>query len=163
MRSKGISVPIICLVCERDVKHLLHVFFDCSFASLCWQKVDNDPDVQNVESAPSWLLDRLCVENEDNITKISQVLWGIWFARNKLVWEKVKLSPSVVMDISSKNIKVWQEAIERKRERCVGAQSRGAQHQEGIKWEAPLPGWSKVNVDASLVPGAGSFAVGMVI
>lgn len=162
LRNKGIDVPIICPVCERDVEHLLHVFFDCSFASQCWQKTNFDPDVLNVDSAPSWLLTKLCVEGDDNIISIAQALWGIWFARNKLVWEKSKLSPSVVMDISSKNIKEWQEAMERKRERCNGAKSRGVQPRKEIKWEAPQPGWLKLNVDASLVPGTGSFAVGMV-
>lgn len=36
LRLKGINVPILCTMCERDVEHLLHVFFDCAFANQCW-------------------------------------------------------------------------------------------------------------------------------
>ena len=35
LMSKGISVPIICPMCNSDVEHLLYVFFDCHFAAYC--------------------------------------------------------------------------------------------------------------------------------
>lgn len=39
LRSKGVSLPILCPMCEVDVEHLLHIFFDCSFAKQCWSYV----------------------------------------------------------------------------------------------------------------------------
>lgn len=39
LRSKGVATTIICLMCNTDVEHMLHIFFfDCKFASDCWEK-----------------------------------------------------------------------------------------------------------------------------
>lgn len=35
LKHKGVSLPILCPMCNGDVEHLLHVFFDCQFASQC--------------------------------------------------------------------------------------------------------------------------------
>lgn len=35
LRGKGVTLPIVCPMCETDVEHLLHVFFDCNFAFAC--------------------------------------------------------------------------------------------------------------------------------
>lgn len=32
LRSKGVSLTILCPMCEKDVEHLLHKFFHCPFA-----------------------------------------------------------------------------------------------------------------------------------
>lgn len=37
LRGRGVPNPIICLMCEHDIEHVLHLFFDCEFARSCWQ------------------------------------------------------------------------------------------------------------------------------
>lgn len=56
LRWKGVNVPILCPMCERDVEHLLHVFFDCAFAYQCWLYAGTVFDMQYVEFGPDWLV-----------------------------------------------------------------------------------------------------------
>lgn len=85
LRHKGVSVTILCPMCNVDVEHLLHVFFDCTFAKCCWQAAGLSYDMSQVFSAPEWLLGKLEVLTQSENIKVATVLWGIWFWRNKKV------------------------------------------------------------------------------
>lgn len=97
LRGKGVRVPIACIMCVGDVEHLLHLFFDCIFAKACWQKVGLQYDMNVVENAPAWFLHMLSTESSENLVKIATVVWGIWWARNKCVWEGKTMTPEVAM------------------------------------------------------------------
>ena len=77
LRGKSIQVHIGCTMCTCDVEHLLHLFFDCNFALECWNRVGLVYNMMDVESTPEWLLNRLGSESEENLVKISAVLWGV--------------------------------------------------------------------------------------
>lgn len=51
LSSKGIRLPITCPMCNADVEHLLHLFFDCHFAVQCWNYVGLVYDMRQVENA----------------------------------------------------------------------------------------------------------------
>lgn len=87
---------------------MLHVFFDCHYDVPCWHKVDYQVDARLTESALMWLLEKLSNESNKNT-----VLWGVWFARNKKVWENKQLTPAVIVEMSYKQIIEWQEALKR--------------------------------------------------
>ena len=53
LRSKGVLNPITCPMCEGDIEHLLHVFFDCTFAQQCWSTAGLNLDMRLVDSAPA--------------------------------------------------------------------------------------------------------------
>lgn len=91
LRHKGVPVPIGCVMCNSDVERLLHLFFDCRFAQDCWQRAGLGFDMLAIESAPEWLLHKLSGDIEDNLVKISTVLYGILFARNKKKYLKEKV------------------------------------------------------------------------
>lgn len=46
---------IIFQMCERDIEHLLHIFFDCKFAKDCWQVMNLEFNMANVENAAETL------------------------------------------------------------------------------------------------------------
>lgn len=62
-----------------------------------------------VESAPKWLLNKLFTETNENLIKIAMVLWGVWWTRNKCVWESKSVTPEIAIAWSSKQIKDWRE------------------------------------------------------
>lgn len=97
LRGKGISVPISCPMCIGDIEHLLHLFFDCKFAKDCWRCVGLEYEMQIVENAPSWFLEKLASETHDNLVKIETVVWGVWFTRNKKIFEGKCLTPTAAM------------------------------------------------------------------
>lgn len=41
---------------------------------------------------------------------VATVLSGVWFARNKRVWEGKIVTPAVTMELSAKMIQEWVEA-----------------------------------------------------
>lgn len=74
LKSRGVDLPIICPMCDSDVEHLLHVFFDCPFASSCWQYVGVSLDMDEVEYAPDWLLQLLSTTGQDHLIQVARVL-----------------------------------------------------------------------------------------
>lgn len=57
------------------------------------------------------------------------MLWGVWLARNKKVWEKIVISPTVVLDWSLKQITesrvVWRKNKEENQGRKKGEDRSG--------------------------------------
>lgn len=79
LRGKGIQVPVTCPMCNRDIEHLLHLFFDCPFADSCWQSVNIRYNMSEVHSAPDWLLQILTSTKHSEVLTFCLVLWGIWY------------------------------------------------------------------------------------
>lgn len=104
LRGKGVQIPILCPMCESDIEHLLHVFFDCDFAKQCWNVVGLQYDMSCVENASDWLLQKLGCESQEINGKIAKVLWGIWSARNLKVWDRKSVTPALAMEWSIKQI-----------------------------------------------------------
>lgn len=82
------------------------------------------------------------------------MLWGIWFAGNKMVWEGKELTPKLAMDIGSHMVSDWQGAQQKsstngsvRARRCTA------------KWQLPETHWHKINVDASIREGSFSFQI----
>ncbi|XP_017217191.2 uncharacterized protein LOC108194764 [Daucus carota subsp. sativus] len=148
-------------MCDKDVEHLLHVFMDCEFAKECWRLMGAEFDFWTVESAPEWVLGRLESETSEVQLKLAKVLWGIWNARNFKVWEHKVVTPSIAMQWSDRQISQWQEV--RKKQMRHGP-NEPQQHQPvGSRWVAPAVNRIKVNMDASVVSGAHSFSLGLII
>ena len=110
LRGKGILVPITCPMCNIDVEHLCHVFFECSFAISCWQSVNLLIDTSEMHEANVWLLEKLETAPQSEILKVCTVLYGIWYWRNKKVWEDKVVPGRVAMDCSIKMLQDWKKA-----------------------------------------------------
>lgn len=110
LRSKGVPVTIICPFFNIDVEHLLHVFFDCSFAASYWRYKGFQFDMSTVDSAPDWLLNKLDTADNDELVNICTILWGVWFWRNKKVWEDRGVSTATAMDGSFNSLREWRNA-----------------------------------------------------
>lgn len=139
----------------------LHVFFDCTFATHCWQVAGLCFDMSLVEDASSWVVDRLCSEKEENLLTIVIVLLGIWSFRNNKVWEGKTVSAEAVLEWSSKCTIEWQMA--RAKGTSTGIEAVTMTRVNDHKWQAPSKGNFKVNVDASVGIDSSSFSVGMIL
>lgn len=114
LRGKGARVPITCMMCTGDIEHLIHLFWDCEFAKSCWQHIGLLYDMRTVKSAPEWFLEKLSTKSNDNLIKIATVVWGVWWARNKRVWEGKVITPKLAMEWSCKQVADWRR-IRRKK------------------------------------------------
>lgn len=116
LSAKGIHLPITCHMCNADVEHLLHIFFDCTFAKQCWHYMGFDLDMNSVEYTPDWLLDKLFNASGEELNKICVTLWGIWIWRNKRVWENQSGSAALAIDSSLNVVLEWRKARNRNQE-----------------------------------------------
>lgn len=161
LRGKGVETTIMCPMCGIDIEHVRHLFFECLFAIECWQKVGLSFDMSDVEYASSCMLDVISKENAENIQRMAIVLSGIWFSRNKKIWEGKIISPAIAIDLSNKQVQDWKEANRRRYPGPANTVVPSKENQE--VWQPPLQGQHKLNVDASLYKGEGMFRLGMVI
>lgn len=86
LRGRGVPVTIGCPMCVGEVEHLCHMFFDCKFAQECWKIVGLSFNTRDVEYMYEWLLQLLVNGLDDVMIKVSSVLWGVWFSRNKRIF-----------------------------------------------------------------------------
>lgn len=93
--------------------------------------------------------------------KIGTVLWGIWFSRNKKIWDEKIITPNVTLKISSKMVVEWQEANRRKHLLKIAA-GQALDHKD-VRWKPPESGHLKVNVNASVYTENTSFSLGMLV
>ncbi|KAL8094028.1 hypothetical protein AgCh_035786 [Apium graveolens] len=159
--KRGVPTSIICPLCNVDIEHARHVFLECEYARGCWDYSGCDLDISEVEDLSVWLLEKLGMEAETKLVQMTKVLWGIWFARNRRVWEEKLLSPMITMDISMKMVTEWR-AAQNKVQGSVQA-SVISVAKEQVRWQYPFAGWYKMNVDAALREGVTGFKVGMVL
>lgn len=164
LSSKGVRVPITCPMCTTDIEHMVHLFYDCSFAVGCWNHIGLMYDWSQTEFAPEWLIQKLSTATNEEKVKICVVLWGIWRWRNKKVWEGKVVTQSFAMDSSFRMLSEWTQARkkhESSTEANVGVTP--ASRTTISRWKLPAAGVFKVNVDASVYPGTNTFDVGMVL
>lgn len=77
------SLPITCPMCKVDVEHLLHVFFDCHSASQCWSYVAMSYEMNNVEYAPEWLLNKLSDAKDEEAVMCVQFSGAYGYGKTK--------------------------------------------------------------------------------
>ena len=114
LRSKGVETTVLCPMCGTDIEHLRHLFCECSFAAECWSISGFNINMQETELTSEWLLNLISKEIEETILSVTNVLSGIWFSRNKRVWEGRIITPAVTMEVSAKTMQEWREANKRK-------------------------------------------------
>lgn len=160
LRSRGVQTTIMCPMCGHDVEHLLHIFLDCSFAKACWREMKVEIDAAAIESCPEWILQVLSTESEEKVRHIAIVLWGIWMARNRKVWDGNNLTPELAIQSSVRQVDQWREAQADKGKVTI----RTSERQVGaVQWKAPENGRVKINVDASVYAGIPHYGVGLII
>lgn len=71
---KGIRVPKTCPMCVCDIEHMIHLFYDCSFAVECLHHVVLSYNWSIVESAHEWLLYKLNTATTEEPNKICVTL-----------------------------------------------------------------------------------------
>ncbi|XP_063947247.1 uncharacterized protein LOC135151929 [Daucus carota subsp. sativus] len=97
----------------------------------------------------------------EEIILIARVLWGIWFFRNKKVWENKTVNDMVAMEWSAKYFADWRMA---KESRIASSSSRRPNILADVCiWKAPAVGHLKLNTDAAIKLGESTFTVGLIL
>lgn len=80
-----VDVHSDCPVCGSHDESLLHLFFEYSLSLQLWDSMGKDwgPVLSSLE----WLVEVLSSLNHESMYSIFMNLWGIWWNRNKVVWD----------------------------------------------------------------------------
>lgn len=97
-------------MCVGEVEHLRHLFFECSFSKECWQLVGLNFEEHDMDYVSDWLVSFLASGPLKELFTMSAVLWGIWYARNKCIFDNKIMSPTIVKSWCLKQVDDWQIA-----------------------------------------------------
>lgn len=92
---------------------------------------------------------------KDKVCQISMICWSFWRARNGLVWQSKNFIANGVVSSAITFLHQWRCA--QTDEIVIGDSSSSIEH-----WTLPMNDTMKINVDASIVSGNGSFGVGWI-
>jgi hypothetical protein len=123
-----------------------------------------------------WLLYCLTNLKEEELCQIAAITYGIWFARNKMVFENHDLEDSFIIIMATNTIQDYQNAMtstqnnnnrdhnnyrtNNNHDNSRRNTNRNNQH-TNQKWKKPIPGIIKANCDANL-PIDGSWGLGAI-
>lgn len=68
------QTSVIFPLCNVDVEHVHNVFIECQYARRCWDCLDRDNDILEVQFLSTWVLDKLKTETEDRLVKLVKIL-----------------------------------------------------------------------------------------
>lgn len=106
-------------------------------------------------------MDKISSALSDETVKICIVLWGVWFWRNKRVWDGKHVTAAYATDSSFIKYTEWIEA-KKIQASSLPRLTENAQRFES-RWCCPQIGSLKVTVDVSVFENASTFRVGMVL
>lgn len=118
-------------------------------------------DMSLVESAPDWLLQKLGSSHKEELILIAKVLYGIWFFRNKKVWEHKLVNGTIAMEWSAKFFHDWNVA--RKTSTSCANMTTAVNKPASHKWKSPAMGSYKLNTDAAVRLGEETYSIGLVL
>lgn len=158
LRTRSIETDEVCPFCRVDKETTAHCFIHCIFARSCWDVVCPEVNVDNLLTFNGWftyVFDNL----KERMDKISLVCWGIWRARNDVVWNNKLARKETVVTNAITYLTQWKEV--QKLEKTVTPTpvlSTGSTE----RWSKPDDGCVKVNCDATIFTGSQQFGVGWI-
>ncbi|XP_060969090.1 uncharacterized protein LOC133036597 [Cannabis sativa] len=160
LRSKRVHVSSLCLLCNREDETVFHIMVSCTFTKSCLDKVLGG-SVGRGEAVVfgSWF-DNVCkVQPMDRIERLAMLLWGVWRARNDLVWNNKALSVERVVNAAITYLDSWKNA---QLENRVVSPISGPITFGCEQWAKPCFGEIKVNCDAAVFEDDNSFGLGWI-
>lgn len=165
--KRGMNIDPYCPRCHKEEESICHVLFKCPYANIIW-RLSNTPLLSmhqftnDVEENISLLVN--CYHNtgftEQQKLAPFWLLWRIWKARNNLVFNKFRESPSRVVLQAQADVMAWINNFANK-----STQTLSSSHATPITstWTKPPPSFVKCNFDAGFDIGTSKGIGGWII
>jgi hypothetical protein len=168
LSRRGIHCPIFCPICYQKEETINHLFMECHKANRIWfgsyLGINFNPTHR---SFIDWLIYCLANLKEDELCYIAAIIYGIWFARNKKVFETHDLEDSTIINMATTTIQDYQKAMATMQNKNSNNQNNNnsrnsdnpsiarrytnnSNHNLNHKWKKPRAGTIKANCDANL-------------
>lgn len=101
-----------CPLCGSEEETSTHIMLTCTCTEELWSEFPGDlPDRQNI-GITEWL-QRVFNGNTDVTQRVGFFLAGIWFARNRKVWDGIAWDSNVIFNSTTRQVSSWKESRNR--------------------------------------------------
>uniref|UniRef100_A0A803NYG4 Reverse transcriptase domain-containing protein n=1 Tax=Cannabis sativa TaxID=3483 RepID=A0A803NYG4_CANSA len=157
--TKHVDISSNCPVCKCHPESASHAIISCSFASSCWQYAHPTVAIVSNTTAGTWLCNVFQTSDVETKCRIAMLCWAIWQARNSLVWNKKVSSPQRVSSSALSTLDQWRKAQDKQNLLSSVLETNVSKVEQ---WTKPESHTIKINVDAALFEGEGSYGYGIV-
>lgn len=159
LQVKRVNIELVCSWCHSCREDAIHVLFTCQFAQEVWKLIglQNSFMIQPDDTVIHVLQKFFSTNNKEKCGMVGLICWGLWYRRNKWVWDRVNQSVFGVKSLACNLLATWKKA------RTEVSNVRSQQHIGDRVWSKPPPGWLKITVDAACKQGSSFVGVGCVI
>ncbi|KAJ9554109.1 hypothetical protein OSB04_018154 [Centaurea solstitialis] len=162
LQSRGIQVPPLCPLCNRNVENNWHALVDCPQVRSIWNEtgLSSEIDARTLEanSFSELIFKFLHDHSGHDGDSFLMLLWSIWHRRNDIVWNDGPRDPSPVIRRAFCLLSEWRA------KRSLTMISSGSHDQPNTdSWKPPRPDFLKCNVDATVPDNNSSAGFGAVI
>ncbi|XP_062087000.1 uncharacterized protein LOC133793720 [Humulus lupulus] len=155
LSQKHVPVPSVCPQCFIEEESITHCLINCPFAQDCWKAMGLNCVRPFGGSFAEWIEQTWLLLDQTRRQSLVMLFWGLWKARNDLVWRNKRLAPNSVVVVSTSVFNQWSQA-QLKSDIPTAAYLTDA---DGVEnWQRPNPGSVKVNMDAALFPDLGTYS-----
>ncbi|CAL2264584.1 unnamed protein product [Prunus armeniaca] len=160
----------ICPICEENPETIEHALLTCLWVMGVWfgSLLGFIGDRQHVTSLDCWMLSltSLAGSSKDEVNRVvtimSFLMWSIWKARYKAIFEQQLPNPGLVIQGAKES---WTDFLNSAP--TLGAVNRDVDKESEVVrstlWQAPLTPYLKLNVDAAWFSNSGHTGIGIII
>jgi hypothetical protein len=157
--KRGIHCSMICPRCYAKIETSNHVLWDCPIATKVWFGSQLNINTQAIPTInfQDWLSHMIITAEEDITVYIASIIYGLWFARNKKVFEDKDITEDVIISTAWKVIQDFKQTKSINyspdtsfNHHQTGNNNRMHNHNNQIRWTKPRTGLIKINCDANL-------------
>ncbi|XP_021762520.1 uncharacterized protein LOC110727234 [Chenopodium quinoa] len=146
LKFRHLTEDALCPWCEREEETWKHAFFNCDRVKELWSELECSELLKfdKMDSACNLIESWRDIRAEKKVLGI-YLMWGIWLDRNVRVFQGKSTPNSVLIA----RVQRWKEENE-KYNKAIYSTPAVAPCSSSKVWIPPLPGWVKINSDASL-------------
>ncbi|KAK2442832.1 hypothetical protein QL285_013988 [Trifolium repens] len=104
-----------------------------------------------------WLFHCVTTLNEEDLGYVAAIIYGIWWARNKQVFEDYNMEEKDILDYANSSVRDYQQSNKLENQHTNNNQHHARRHHthnlrnaQQVKWRRPRTGVIKANCDANL-------------
>jgi ribonuclease HI len=148
LQEKHVFCPLQCPLCDHDFEDDWHAILTCNSSVQARQACGIDhvlvQRIQQATTIKDLIFDVCNNESKEVAGLFAMLVWVIWQNRNSKVWNEMH---EIGRNLGQKACVLWEEW--RDVQLLQQEPRMNEQQQHTHRWERPLQGWYKCNVDAS--------------